>query len=662
MALAAKEDEASAFYLLELLDCLMDGEYADGLTVEGARADLAVNEALANKFDEMVARRSHVESGTEPWSLAGTEPAEDTPEQQVWQAQIEAQASVLSTGQEQSDLLHRAAEAYLGIQGNSVEKTPRQRLGDLVGSRVDLIDLLIAGMERTITRNDLPSCDDMVRLLDQGWINWLVLPFVAGLHSLEQSDRLSADDLNESQARLAVTILYMLPRKIVDPDSAEGVGVYRPQWFQALLRDNPALLSDVLRRSAALKLETGVQPASELYELANAEDHREIAKLIAVCVLDHFPRAETDDALEALCWALYAALKNCNWSVLGRVIEKHFERGDQGTAERSCWLATGFLVAPERYRDDLVGLSEDENGLKWLARFMAVGRFHHEITRQLTARDVALLVDTVGAALMLNGVPEGAYWSTSDLIGLLADDPSPAATETLESLLTMTNAKPWAPAVMVARERQTRKRREHEFRHGDIEQVVETLDNQSPANAGDLAALVFDELNTLSRKIRDGSTSDWRQHWNVDSYNRPTKPKPEDACRDAILSDLRERLGRFNIDAQPEGVYADNNRSDIRVSFGGFNVPVEIKRSCHPNLWTAVRSQLIAKYTRDPGAAGHGIYLVLWFGNTEKYRPTKCEDWIPETAEDVRLRIVQSLDDREERLISVCVVDVAAPQ
>ena len=88
---------------------------------------------------------------------------------------------------------------------------------------------------------------------------------------------------------------------------------------------------------------------------------------------------------------------------------------------------------------------------------------------------------------------------------------------------------------------------------------------------------------------------------------------------------------------------------------------VEIKRSCHRDVWTAVRSQLIAKYTRDPGAAGHGIYLVFWFGDTEECPPTKCSGWTPETPEDVRLKIEESLDDREGRLISVCAVDVSVP-
>ena len=144
-------------------------------------------------------------------------------------------------------------------------------------------------------------------------------------------------------------------------------------------------------------------------------------------------------------------------------------------------------------------------------------------------------------------------------------------------------------------------------------------------------------------------------------YRRPTDPRPEDACRDALLSDLELRLARLGIDAQPEGVYAEDKRADIRVSFAGFNVPVEIKRSCHDDLWEAVGEQLIAKYTRDPGAAGFGIYLVLWFGDTEKCRPTKHGDWSPETSEDVRRRLEESLPEEERWLISICVADVSIP-
>ena len=531
--------------------------------------------------------------------------AADAAEQKALQADIAAQAMELRAGRGAPQLLYRAAEAYLGIVENSVGRTPWQRLGDLVGDRDDLIDLLLAGMEGTIAREDLPGCDDVVRQFDQNRVNWLVLPFVAGLHSLEQSGRLSSGDLTENQIRLAVSILYMLPQKVLDPDSTDGSGVHRPAWFRSVLRDNPPLVADVLRRSAERKLETGVQLAIELRELATAEDHREVAESISLSVLEQFPEAETDLARQALCWALKAALKRCDSSAMARVIEDRLGRGGQRTGERGCWLAAGYLVAPERHREELQRFADDEDALKSLAMFVADGRFPQEFTQRFGADDFEPLVAALGAAYRRVGMTESAYWSTSDLIATLGGHPSADAAEALEALSRLPDAEPWEPAIAAAKHSRARERREREFRHAAIGKVVETLDGGTPANAGDLAALLFDELKELSLKIRHGSTSDWRQHWNVDRHRHPTTPRPEDACRDALLSDLQERLGRLGIDAQPEGVYADDKRSDIRVSFAGFNVPVEIKRSCHPDVWTAVHTQLIAKYTRDPGAAGY---------------------------------------------------------
>ncbi len=219
---------------------------------------------------------------------------------------------------------------------------------------------------------------------------------------------------------------------------------------------------------------------------------------------------------------------------------------------------------------------------------------------------------------------------------------------------------------MDAAYRQSAVRREAEFRHCTIEQAVQTLNNLNPANAADLAALTTEYLREIAREVRDGNTSDWRQYWNVDRHNRhrPQEPKPEDGCRDALLSDLRHRLTPLDIDAQPEGRYADGKRSDIRVSFGGFNVPVEIKRSSHRDLWSAVRRQLIPRYTRDPGTDGYGIYLVFWFGRERCQTPESGRR--PQDAAELaeRLRETLSRDEasgEEARKISICVADVSPP-
>ena len=147
----------------------------------------------------------------------------------------------------------------------------------------------------------------------------------------------------------------------------------------------------------------------------------------------------------------------------------------------------------------------------------------------------------------------------------------------------------------------------------------------------------------------------------MDRHDRPTAPKPEGACRDAILSDLQDRLAPRGINAQPEGVYANDRRADIWLSFGGFNLPVEIKRSCHDDVWTAISEQLMANYTPNPGAAGFGIYLVFWFGDTKACRPKKCGDWRPTTPGEMEQRFQQSLCDRDRNLISTCLVAVSVP-
>ena len=124
----------------------------------------------------------------------------------------------------------------------------------------------------------------------------------------------------------------------------------------------------------------------------------------------------------------------------------------------------------------------------------------------------------------------------------------------------------------------------------------------------------MDRLNEISVRIRNGNTDDWKQYWNEDSRGRPTAPKHEESCRDAILSDLQLYLPNGINAALPEGHYADDKRSDMRIAYLDFHVPVEIKKNSHPGLWSAIRSQLIDSYVREPSTDGYGIYLVFWFG------------------------------------------------
>ncbi len=252
--------------------------------------------------------------------------------------------------------------------------------------------------------------------------------------------------------------------------------------------------------------------------------------------------------------------------------------------------------------------------------------------------------------------------SVRGLIEQLAAISTKDASNALEALASDRDLRPWHSHLADSTHRQNALCREAGFVHGDVAQVLDTLSCGAPANAADLAALTLEHLHQVAGNIRDGNTSDWRQYWNVDQYCRPLNPRPENTCRDALLSDLKNRLLPLGVDVQGEGSYADGKRADIRVSFPRFNVPIEIKRSNHRDLWSAIRSQLIARYVRDPGTGGHGIYVVFWFGEREGHRPAPPGAGpIPTSPAELESLLRNTLSHEEQFRIRICVIDVSVP-
>ena len=106
----------------------------------------------------------------------------------------------------------------------------------------------------------------------------------------------------------------------------------------------------------------------------------------------------------------------------------------------------------------------------------------------------------------------------------------------------------WRDRLERARDDQRVIHRDAAYRHPNLEQLHHTLADRQPANAGDLAALTVDRMRSIATTIQTGNTDNWRQYWNEDPYGRAERPKHEDSCRDAFLSQLRgeapERRGR----------------------------------------------------------------------------------------------------------------------
>lgn len=639
-------------------DRLMRDPFAVGLTLKQFRERLLPNPVLVARFDERYKLLDHPHGDRTYFFLGGLLP--DTEAQTKCQGEIEAESAELEAGSGNPYLLERAAQAYYSETASAAAESPWDRLGRLVGSRTDLAAHLRSGLLGVLGRDDLPTPSDIPAQYGAAPMPPLTFPFMVALHELDRSEELDVYGMSDRVVDLAVTILHTIPADQLTPDPHGFFGTFRPEWLSELLEDRPQPIADALTRAIRRKLDIGVLPASEIRALAD-KDHRSVAALACQPLLRTFPAESGENYLKALGWLLAAALKSCDGKQLEQTIRHQLENEELPEAQRIYWAAAGFLLVPRQYGRELQRLGDQPDRLGLLLDFLSRVGLPREFASRLGANELRLLIAVTRVAKEGPVIKAGRSLTSGLLWRLSSFEPQEAAS-LLEELRDSPAFARWDADIALAMEHHSARRREAEFEHCGIEAVGKTLKNAPPANAGDLAALVVAELEVLSERIRDGSASHWRHFWNVDGHNRPRGPRPEESCRDAILFDLQPKLARLGIDVQPEGTYADDKRSDIRVAYGSFNVPVEIKRACHRDLWTAIRSQLMVKYARDPGAAGFGIYLVLWFGQDDRCKPTALESWIPGDAGEVESVLKKQLSERERSRISVCVIDVSKPE
>lgn len=583
-------------------------------------------------------------------------------EQQIegWRSHFREHLEVIRDGSAYPQILDELAQAYLRQHLDIEGETPRERLADFLGEDEELIEAAYAGFRRSLDRADLPSVVEIVDLEVKGRMHFIRQPCLAGMEELYTSDPETALHLDDAVLRklLAFRLTWVAEKEA--------------DWFVALVKARPDLVAEVLVAYALPLLRKGDEHLHGIWQLAYDDDYAAVARIALPDLLKGFPlRAKNQLLTNALDPLLKSALRYLDRPTLTTIVSTRLAQGSMSAAQRVHWLACGLIVAPREYEAPLathVGKS------KTLASHL--GGFLHDRERRpggnasLPESTLALLIE-----LLAPGAPPerpmGAHWVSPPMytadkvrtfIDALGGNPDEAAQKQLERLLGLPKLAPWHDRLRHAAHTQRMARRKASFRHLDAAEVCNTLANREPANAADLAALADAHLRGLARKIRDGSTNDYRQYWSYDVSGKPERPKPENDCRDILLSDLAERLGRLGVDARKEIYHAEDKRADISVSFGGaqdFNVPIEIKKDSHADLWRAMHEQLIVRYTRDPGADGFGIYLVFWFGG--KNMPLPQEGKKPRSATELEERLRQTLSVEESRRVRVCVIDCALP-
>lgn len=551
--------------------------------------------------------------------------------------------------------------AYEGMLPGVHGETPRQRLEDFLDGDAELVEAAYSGFRHVLDRTDLPSVSEIIELELKGKMHYIRLACLVGMDELFRSDPVAALALSDDV--LSRLLVFQL---------SYSVGS-EPTWVSAIIRMHPVLAADSILAYALPMLHAKKEHVSVVYQLVHDDAYAEVARLALPKLLESFPlRVNAKQLTFLLDPLLKGALHFLDRKFFLNLVARKLELGSLDAAQRVYWLSCGLLIAPDVYETKVfqyIGKSETRRG--YLANFIYNDYGGRKLPDwvSIPVSVLSRLIELLGAGcsnLRREGIVTAAMRMANmvrSYISTLGGNPAEVSTNELERLISLPSLSHWRNELCGGLHSQRIARRKASFQKLDVAEISRTLANLQPANASDLAALTVDHLRGIARKIRDGGTDDYEQYWSRDESNKAFgKSKPENDCRNALLSDLQERLGRLGIDAQRESSRADNKRADILISYGGangFNVPIEAKKDDNPDLWRAIHEQLIPKYVRDPGADGYGIYLVFWFGGKGMKPPSDGKKL--RSASELEERLRQTLTPEESHRIQVCVIDCSLP-
>lgn len=567
-------------------------------------------------------------------------------------------------GSAQPKIFYDLARAYDGQFYEARGETPHECLISFFDGDLDLVNATYSGFRHILDREDLPTVNEIVDIDLKGEYHYIRLPCLMAineLHKTKPSTLLQFDNALLSRL-LAFRFTY---------NAGEN-----PEWENTLIQQRPELAADVLVAYAIPLLHAGKEHVSGLYPLAENDLYSGVAKIVLPKLLESFPlRARKPQLINALRPLLKGAIHYLDKDILSSLVAKKSESKNMDIAQRVYWLACGVAIASSKYAGKLQQcLVTSKVRRRIFAKFLHSNGNRCFPYSTLPETTLSLVIELL-APDCLSERHKREDWVTLEMyiadivrsfINSLGCIPNEIATKEIERLLTLSNLSHWHNSLRHALHNQRIAQRKAMFRHLSVKDIKSTLANLQPINAADLVALTYDHLCDITKKIRDSNTNDYKLYWNYEvKYKKliNTKSKPEDDCRDVLLSNLKERLGKLGIDAQREGSYADDKRADIRISFGGangFNIPIEIKKDSHKDVWNAIYSQLIPKYTRDPGVNGYGIYLVFWFGGIGMKSPSEGKK--PSNASELEIFLRQKLNPEDEHLIQICVIDCALPE
>ncbi|WP_293268265.1 hypothetical protein [Neptunomonas sp.] len=260
------------------------------------------------------------------------------------------------------------------------------------------------------------------------------------------------------------------------------------------------------------------------------------------------------------------------------------------------------------------------------------------------------------------GSPSGetAYRFLTEIIWSIGKDSSDKAIPVLRRLLADPRFVDIHRELKSIQAEQLRKNALRDFEPPTPQKIVDLLDNNAVVTVEGLRQLILQELASYQKDIDGGE---------FNAVNRfYTKVKEgndihlnEVGSVEIIAERLDLVLKSQSIVVTSEHQTKNQNRIDITAAkiIDGKRrlLVIEAKGQWHSELYSAASTQLYERYSIHPDAAQQGIYLVIWFGATEKVAGKKRHEIT--SAMELRKAIEETLSPELKGSIDVFVLDVS---
>ncbi|WP_422192080.1 hypothetical protein [Aquabacterium sp.] len=518
-----------------------------------------------------------------------------------------------------SDVVLAYQKRFSNIEG----ETPLERVKSYLVVDDEDARLAIEGFKLVLFRADMPKPQEVLELYDQKRKEfYLAGPALLGAQlAFEENSRVWESWSDELRQTL-VGFQYIS-------------GAETPQWYTELLKKNPGLLAGMLVPICISQLKQLPEP--HWYKWLSSKSglmSRQLAELVLPAILRALPSEPSDAQIRAVDHVLIPAILEFLPKEYAHelVKEKLLQLGTSDKLAVSLHVGACRLE-PAKHCAALVDLIDrDPTLVSAMERALAHEDFEtfQALAQQPTCAGrfieaLASIPEPSGSERLEDG--SSTRWfrdSSYKLARALVKNPSVETSHVFARLNRVLAGTHIESTLFALTYEQAELARNAGYVPAASTAVAKLLANGEPVSAKDMGELIRDQLAVAAKKIRYDDTNGL-----ADFYDRGADGmsvlKPENRCRDLLLRYIRDKMEARGVAVDKEVHHGGERRADMQggkvLKSGRIIVPVEVKKSSHPQVWTAWRDQLEKRYMGNPASEGIGLYVVLWSGQGAKRAP-----------------------------------------